>query len=336
MFRGKALVVSVALAASLVAAAPARAEDFYKGKVFTIVVGFSPAGGYDNYARNLARYIGNHIPGNPTVIVQNMPGAGSLTSVRYLNLTAPKDGTVMVIFNPGMVTQSIVQPEKINLDFRKYAWVGVVTPDYRVCYSYGNNGPKTWDEMMHRKEFILGSTGKSSGNYINGATLREIFHAPVKQIMGYPGSAEQRLAIEQGALDGDCGSYSSIPQEWIEKGLVHSFVRFTKNRPAEIPENAVYIGTFAKGDEQQQLLDLLNGGDEVGRPFIMSKDVPADHLAIVRKAFDDTMKDPAYLADMAKQQLPVHPLSGAEAEKIVNDLIAVPPAVVALAKPLYE
>jgi tripartite-type tricarboxylate transporter receptor subunit TctC len=336
MIRGKALVVPVVLSALLAAAAQSRADDFYKGKVFTIVVGFSPAGGYDNYARNLARYIGNHIPGNPTVIVQNMPGAGSLTSVRYLNLTAPKDGTVMVIFNPGMVTQSIVQPEKVNLDFRKYAWVGVVTPDYRVCYSYGNNGPKTWDEMMHRKEFILGSTGKSSGNYINGATLREVFHAPVKQIMGYPGSAEQRLAIEQGALDGDCGSYSSIPEEWIEKGLAHSFVRFTKNRPAEIPENAVYIGNFAKGDEQQQLLNLLNGGDEVGRPFIMSKDVPADHLAIVRKAFDDTMKDPAYLADMAKQQLPVHPLTGAEAEKIVNELIAVPPTIVALAKPLYE
>jgi tripartite-type tricarboxylate transporter receptor subunit TctC len=336
MFKGKALVVSLVLSALLAAAAPSRADDFYKGKVFTIVVGFSPAGGYDNYARNLARYIGNHIPGNPTVIVQNMPGAGSLTSVRYLNLTAPKDGTVMVIFNPGMVTQSIVQPEKVNVDFRKYAWVGVVTPDYRVCYSYGNNGPKTWDEMMHRKEFILGSTGKSSGNYINGATLREVFHAPVKQIMGYPGSAEQRLAIEQGALDGDCGSYSSIPEEWIEKGLAHSFVRFTKNRPAEIPENAVYIGNFAKGDEQQQLLNLLNGGDEVGRPFIMSKDVPADHLAIVRKAFDDTMKDPVYLADMAKQQLPVHPLTGAEAEKIVNELIAAPPAIVTLARPLYE
>src|SRR4029077_151650 len=144
----------------------ARADDFYKGKLFTIVVGFSPAGGYDNYARVLSRYIGNHIPGNPTVIVQNMPGAGSLTSVRYLNLTAAKDGTVMVIFNPGMVTQSIIQPEKVNLDFRRYAWVGVVTPDYRVCYGYGDKGPKTWDEMMHRKEFILGSTGKSSGNYI--------------------------------------------------------------------------------------------------------------------------------------------------------------------------
>ncbi len=337
MSRGVGLAVAALVASALVAAAPqARADDFYKGKTFTVVVGFTPGGGYDTYARNLARHIGKHIPGDPTVIVQNMPSAGSLTAVRYLNLTAPKDGTVMVIFNPGMVTQSIVQPDKINLDFHEYSWVGVVTPDYRVCYGYGDKSPKTWDEMMHRKEFILGSTGKASGNYINGATLRDVFHAPVKQIMGYPGSAEQRLAIEQGALDGDCGSYSSIPQEWINKGLAHAFVRFTKDRPAEIPESAVYIGTFATSDAQQKLLNLLNGGDEVGRPFIMSRQVPADHLAVVRKAFDDTMKDPDFLADMAKQELPVHPLTGDQAEKIVNELIGVPPDIVAQAKSIYE
>src|ERR1700687_70303 len=238
MVKSRALLLTF-MAASLVAAAPVRADDFYKGKVFTIVVGFSPAGGYDNYARVLSRYIGNHIPGNPTVIVQNMPGAGSLTSVRYLNLTAPKDGTVMVIFNPGMVTQSIVQPERVNLDFRKYAWVGVVTPDYRVCYGYGPEGVSSRDDMMDRQVFILGSTGKGSGNYINGATLREVFHAPVKQVLGFPGSAEQRLAIERGELDGDCGSYSSVPLEWIKEGQVHSFVRFTRQRVDEIPESAV-------------------------------------------------------------------------------------------------
>ncbi len=335
MFKSLLMAWTVA-AAALTGAAAARADDFYKGKVFTTVVGFTPAGGYDTYARNIARYIGNHIPGSPTVIVQNMPSAGSLTAVRYLNLTAPKDGTVMVMFNPGMVTQSLVQPEKIGLDFRQYAWVGVVTPDNRVCYGYGPNGPKSWDEMMQRKQFVLGSTGKASGNYINGATLREVFHAPVKQILGFPGSAEQRLAVERGELDGDCGSFSSIPQEWLNKGLAHSFVRFTRDRPAEVPESAVYIGNFATTDEQKQLLRLLSGGDEVGRPFIMAKTVPPDHLAIIRKAFDDTVKDPAFLADMEKQQLPVHPIAGEEAEKIVNELLSVPPAVVAKAKPIYE
>ena len=318
-------------------ATSAHADDFYKGKTFTINVGFSPAGGYDVYARNLARYIGNHIPGNPNVIVTNMPGAGSLTSVRYLDLTAPKDGTVMTIFNPGLVTESIVQPERVHLDFRNLAWVGVVTPDYRVCYGYGAKGISSWDQLMHGgKQFIIGSTGKGSGNYLNGATLREVFKAPVKQVLGFPGSAEQRLAIERGELDGDCGSYSSIPQDWIEKGLVHAFVRFSKERAEEIPQSAAFIGDYATGDEQRALLRLLNGGDEVGRPFIMSKQVPADRLAILRQAFDDTTKDPAFLADMAKQHLPVHPIAGAKAEEIVKELMAVPANIVAQAKPLYD
>ena len=272
-------------------AAPAYADDFYKGKNFTIVVGFSPGGGYDANARGVARYLSSHIPGNPTVIVQNMPGAGSLTSVRHLDVNAPKDGTAMTVFNPGLVTQSIVQPDKVQLDFRKYSWMGVITPDFRVCYGFGPNGVKSWDDMMHRKEFVLGSTARGSGNYINGATLREVFHAPIKQILGFPGSAEQRLAIERGELDGDCGSYSSIPPEWIRDGLAHPFVRFTDKAPPDVPESAVYIGSFVKTQEQKQLLDVLDAADEVGRPFVMSKQVPADHVAIIRKAFNETMKD---------------------------------------------
>lgn len=332
----RASLLTFALVGVLSLVAPARAADFYKGKLFTIVVGFTPAGGYDSYARVLARYLGNHIPGNPTVIVQNMPGAGSLTSVRYLDFTAPKDGTVMTIFNSGLVTQSIVQPDKVNLDFRKFSWIGVATPDYRVCYGYGPDGIKSWDEMMHRKQFIIGATGKGSGNYIDGATLREVFHAPVKQVLGFPGSAEMRLAIERGELDGDCGTFSSVPLNWIKDGLAHFFVRLIRDRPSEMPESAAYIGDFATSDEQRQLLRLLDGGEEVGRPFIMSQQVPADHLAIIRKAFDETMQDPAFLAEMAKQELPVHPLTGDQAQRIVNELMSVPSTIVAQAKPLFE
>ncbi len=336
MLQSRALLLPLALIGMLAAAPPARADDFYKGKLFTIIVGFSPGGGYDVYARTVARYIGSHIPGKPTVIVQNMPGAGSLTAVRYLNLTAPKDGTVMATFNPGLVTQSIIEPEKVNLDFQKYAWVGIITPDFRVCYGFGPNGIKSWDDMMHRKQFILGSTGKGAGNYINGATLREVFHAPVKQILGFPGSADQRLAIERGELDGDCGSFSSIPLNWIESGQAHPFVRFSRTRPEEIPQSAEYIGTFATSDKQNQLLRVLNGGDEVGRSLIMSRSVPAEQIATIRKAFDDTVRDPAFVADMAKQQLPLHPMTGQEAETIINELRNVSPAIVAEAKPIYE
>lgn len=313
------------------------ANDFYKGKNFTIVVGFSPGGGFDTYARDVARYIGKYIPGNPNVVVQNMPGAGSLTSVRYLDLSAPKDGTVMTIFNPGLVTQSIVQPDRVKLDFRKYSWVGVVSPDFRVCYGYGPKGVASWDQLMHRgKDFILGSTGKGSGNYINGATLRIIFHAPVKQVLGFPGSADQRLAIERGELDGDCGAYSSIPLAWINNGLVHAFVRFTEKRPAEIPKSAVYIGNFAVTSEQRQLLKILNGGDEVGRPFIMSRSVPADRVAVIRRAFDETMKDAGFVAEMAKQKNPLYPLEGEDAEKIVNEQIGAPLKIVEQAKSIYQ
>jgi tripartite-type tricarboxylate transporter receptor subunit TctC len=329
-------VLQIVLAGLVTAPALARADDFYKGKTFTIVVGFSPGGGYDVNARGLARHLAAHIPGNPTIIVQNMPGAGSLTSVRYLDVTAPKDGTAMTIFNPGLVTQSIMQPEKVQLDFRKYGWIGVVTPDFRVCYGFGPNGVKSWDDMMHRKEFVLGSTARGSGNYINGATLREVFHAPIKQILGFPGSAEQRLAIERGELDGDCGSYSSIPIDWIRDGSAHPFVRFTEQRPSEIPAGAVYIGTFAKTEEQKQILDALDASDEVGRPFIMSKQVPADRVAIIRKAFNETMKDKDFLAEMEKQQLPVNPMTGEEAEAIVGKMMDAPPAIVAKAKAIYE
>ena len=337
MLEARSALLLPLLAASLVVTnPPARAEDFYKGKAVNITVGFSPGGGYDVNARAVARHLSKHIPGNPNVVVQNMPGAGSVTSVRYLDATAPKDGTVMTVFNPGLITQSVVEPEKVNLDFRKVAWIGVVTSDFRVCYGFGPNGVKSWDDMMKRKEFILGSTAKGSGNYINGATLRKVFNAPVRQILGFPGSAEQRIAIERGELDGDCGSYSSIPVEWVRDGKAHPFVRFTEKRAPEIPESAIFINNFAKTEEQKEILNVLNAADEVGRPFIMSKQVPADRVAIMRKAFSDTMKDPAFLAEMEKQQLPVIPIIGDQAEAIVSKMMDVSPQIVAKAKEIYE
>jgi tripartite-type tricarboxylate transporter receptor subunit TctC len=330
------LLVPAAVIGLVAAPVLTLADDFYKGKTFTFVVGFSPGGGYDVNARMVARYLPAHIPGNPGAIVQNMPGAGSLTSVRYLDVNAPKDGTAMTAFNSGLVTQSIFQPDKVQLDFRKYAWVGVVTPDFRVCYGFGPKGVKSWDDMMHRKEFVLGATARGSGAYINAATMREVFHAPIKQIMGFPGSAEVRLAILRGELDGDCGSFSSIPVEWLKDGLAHPFVRFSEERPADVPESAVYIGELAKTEEQKQLLQVINASDEVGRPFVMSKQVPAAHVAIIRNAFNETMKDKAFLAEMEKQQLPVIPLSGEHAEQIVDKMMGAPPAILAKAKAIYE
>ena len=328
----------VPLAATALLAAPmaqATAADFYQGKTVNVIVGFTPGGGYDAYARLLAQFLGNHIPGKPNVIVQNMPGAGSLTAVRSLDATQPKDGTALVIFNPGLVTQSIVQPNVVDLDFRKITWIGNATPDFRVCYGYGDKGIKSWDELAQNKPYIIGSTAKGAGNYINGATLRIVFKFNVKQILGFPGSAEQRIAIEQGELDGDCGSFSSIPQEWVKNGKAHMFVRFAPQRPPEIPESAIFIEDKANA-QQKQLLEVLDAADEVGRPFVMSNQVPADRIAIMRKAFDDTMKDPGLLAAAKTAQLAVNPMTGQESEEVVKKLVSAPPDVVKQAKEIYE
>ncbi len=331
-------ITFVALAAAALMAAPqaAVAQDFYAGKTVSIVVGFTPGGGYDAYARLVSRFLPAHVPGKPSVVVQNMPGAGSLTAVRALDATLPKDGTQIVIFNPGLVTQSIVDPKSVPVDFRKLAWVLTATPDYRVCYGFGDKAPKNWDEMMKSQKFILGSTAKGSGNYINGAILRILFNAPVQQVLGFPGSAEQRLAIERGELDGDCGSVSSIPIEWIQSGKAHMFVRFLKQRPPEIPASVPVIDEKATTQEQKDVLAVLSGGDELGRPFVMSQAVPADRLAIMRKAFEDTFKDPALLDAAKKEQLTIDPTPGAESQETVGKMGGVSPAVAAKARTIYE
>lgn len=317
-------------------ATPAQADDFYKGKTLNIIVGYTTGGGYDVYARLLARFIAEYIPGRPTVVVKNQPGAGSLSAVRAINVTQPKDGTVMVIFNPGLIIQSMIQPDVVDVDFRKFAFVGIATPDFRVCYGFGPDGVKTWDDMMKRKEFIMGGTGKGSGNYVNGAILRLVFGAPVKQVLGFPGGAEKRIALERGEIDGDCGDMGSIPADWLRDHKAHPFVRFTKDKAPEVPESARWIGDFATTQDQHDLLDVLNAQDEVGRSFMVSGEVPADRLAILRKAFNDTMKDPAFLAEAEKARSPIQPLTGEEAGQLVGKIMSASPAVVARAKEIYE
>lgn len=318
---------------------PAHAADdgFYKGKTFNIVVGFPTGGGNDVYARLIARRLPQYIPGEPAVIVQNMPAAGSLVAVKYLDATAPRDGTVMVNFQSGLITESIVSPEKVAIDFRNFNWIGVPTGEYRVCYGFGPNGVKSWHELMARKQFVLGASAKGNAAYINEATLRDVFNAPIKIVLGYKGRNDQQIAIENGELDGDCGSMSSSPQAWIRDKKLHPFVRFTKFRPAEIPESATYIGDIATTEEQKELLSVLNAADELGRTFIMSKQVPAQQVRIMRDAFNKVMKDKELLAEAAKLHMPVNPLTGEQAQAVVERMMSsASPAVIAKAKAIYE
>ncbi len=321
--------LAATLAGSCGAAAQTPAE-FYQGKTVNIIVGFSPGGGYDQYARLLARHMGEHIPGKPTLVVQNAPGAGSLTAVKRIDTNLPTDGTAMVTFNPAKITESLTMPDKVNFNFNDVAWIGSITRDFRVCYAWSATGVKTWDDAVKRNELIFGGTSKGTGSYVNSAILKNVFGINVRHILGFPGSAEQRIAIERGELEADCGSFSSIPDHWIKENKINVFVTFSPVKTPDMP-NAPYIATFAKTDEQKKILQMLGAAGDLGRPYIMSKEVPAERLKAMRAAFDTTMKDKDFLAEAAKQGLPVYPETGPEAEKTIKEIYAFPKELIAKA-----
>ncbi len=211
----KRCALVICIAGAVAVAVPAAAQDFYKGRTVNILAGFSPGGGYDINARVLARHMGRHIPGNPTMVVQNMPGAGSLNAVHYLDNTAAKDGTVLNTFNFGAIGEARLSPEKIKIDFRKFNWIGSISQDLTVCYVWHALGIKTLAELVKRPKVHYGSTGVGSSSDLNQRIMKNIFGVKLQQVGGYPGSAEQRIALEGGELVGYCGAWSRIPVEWI-------------------------------------------------------------------------------------------------------------------------
>jgi tripartite-type tricarboxylate transporter receptor subunit TctC len=316
-------------------AAPAMTQDavsFYRGKTVRIVVGFTPGGGYDIYARTLARHYGRHIPGNPNVVVQNMPGAASLKSVQYLTAGAPTDGTLITTFNPGLITQSLTSPEKVNVKFLDYAWIGNVSEDFRVCFTWNGTGIRSWQDFLARDKVVFGNTGIGTSAYIDDRMLSDLFGVKLHAVMGYPGSADKRVAIERGELDGDCGSWTSMPDDWLRDNKITSLIRFSRTLVPGMPPDLPYAGDLLSDPKKKQILTLLTAGAVVGRPYIAPKAVPADRLAALRGAFDATMKDPEFLADAAKQRLLVTPMTGAQVEGFIKDLYQTPADVVAAGK----
>lgn len=316
------------------------AEDFYKGKTISIVVGSTPGGSFDLISRAMSRTIGQHVPGKPNVVVQNMPGAASMTALGYVESLAVADGTVFGTFLPGIITQSILTPDKIRANMANLTWIGVVSADYsRVCYGYGPNGIASMKELIERpreKPFIVGTTGTGASNYINAMSMAEVFHAPVKIIMGFPGSSEMRLAIERGELDGDCGGLASIPKNWLDQNKAHLFIRFAEKQIHGMPSSAVYIGDLITREEDRQLLDILYAGDKLGRPYVAPKKTPADRVALLRAAFNKTMIDPLFMGEMEKVQEEIFPVTGEEAEAMIAQMRQVKADVLARARKIYN
>lgn len=324
-------LAAAALVGGQALAPEARADaiaDFYKQNRVTIIVGFTPGGGYDAYARLVARYIGDHVPGKPQILVQNMPGASSLTAVRYILEIAPQNGTQMVAFNPGLIAPALADREKAPVDFSRMRFVGSATSDVRVCYYWHETGIRSLEDLFARDEVIMGATAAGSNSYINGRLLANLFGANIRHITGYPGSAEQRIAIERGELHGDCGAWGSVPANWLENNLVVPIVRFSS---AEVPgmPPLPYILDRAKSQEDRQILNLILSSAEVGRPFGMGPNVPEDRLGALRTGFDAMIKDSAFLeeAERTRREI-IGPMSGAEVEAAIRDLYATPREVV--------
>lgn len=319
-------IASLSLACLLSCAA--QAQDFYKGKTVTILVGFSPGGGFDLNARLLARHIGKHIPGNPDVVVTNMPGASSLTAVQFLDTRAPKDGTVMDTFNFGLIGDSKLFPERVKIDLRNYGWIGSISVDVTSCYTWGALGLKTLDDVRKRPVVHMGDVGPGTSAFVNQNILKKIFGVNVRQVVGYPGSNEQRIAIERGELDGDCGAWASLPANWVEGKKINPLMRSAPALAPGMPADIPYMGDLAPDAHARALIELLTASGSLGRPFIVSKAVPAERIEILRNAFDATMRDAAFLAEAEKLRFPVTPKTGAEALKVIEAIYAAPPDLV--------
>ena len=312
-------------------------DNFYTNKTISFVVGLSPGGGYDTFARTVARFYGAHIVGHPSVIVQNMPGAGSLTSVLYLDSTAPKDGTVTAIFNPGIITDAITNPNTAKKKFTDLSWIGSFTDSYRMCYFTERSGIHVYNDLKREKIVNVGGGGGiATSAYNDVGILKNLMKLNVQPILGYPGRAEVHLAMERGELDGECGTIEGIPEEWIKNGTLHVVAKTAPGKGAGIPDDTPWLGQFLDRSDDIHVLNMLTMTNRLGRPFVASQQIPQQRLTLLRQAFDETMRDPLFIEMAHLQGLNINPTSGEEAAMIVQNIYNVPPAIAQRARDVIK
>lgn len=299
---------------------PAKANE--------MIIGFGAGGGYDLWARTLARHLGNHLPGKPDFIPKNMPGAGSVKAANYMYNVAPKDGTVIAAIARDAAIIPISEPKRAKFDARKLGWIGSPTKETNVCIANSSSGVKTYQELLH-KQLIVGDTGVGTGTHTYPVVLNAVMHTKFKIIGGYRNSVEVFLAMERGEVQGICESYDSVMHKrpnWIKNGVISVLFQAGAEPDPEI--KAPFIMNFAKTAEQKEALNFIYAGQGIGRPFVGPPGMSSKTLATLRKAFDETMKDPAFLEDAKRQKLDVEPVSGAHLHSIIVGLYATPKSVV--------
>jgi tripartite-type tricarboxylate transporter receptor subunit TctC len=326
-----AAAATVCIQASL-AAPSARSEDFYHGKTLTVLVGYAAGGGYDINARLLARHLGDHIPGHPSIIVENMPGAGSLKMLGFLSHKAPTDGTTIGLFDFTQITNSLLTPDTVKTDFRQYKWVGSIAQDLAVCYVWNRTKASSLAQVQKIPSLPMGRTNAGTSSDIEQKILRKLFDVHVRSVAGYEGSSQAFIAVENGELDGGCLTWGSLPPSWISGKRITPILRLSKATAPDLPADVPDAIAIAKSPRDRQIIEFLTAAGKLGKPIVASPATPQAQVDVLRKAFEVTMTDPNFLADAAKARQPVSPVSGVDAENILRTFYATPAEVVAAAR----
>jgi tripartite-type tricarboxylate transporter receptor subunit TctC len=330
-----AVAVTVLLTAASAAAQDA-VESFYKGRQISLIVGSSPGGGYDTYARLLARHFGQAIPGNPTVVVQNMSGAGSNRAAGYIYAVAPKDGTAIGAIFPGAVLQPLLSEVPVPHDPSKLVYLGSANSDVYVCYVRSDAAVKTFKDLL-TTELIVGASNPGATTYDLPLLLNSIVGTKFKIVTGYPGSREITLALDRGEVQGACGiGWTGIEQmhpDWFEQDKVRVLVQLSNKGHPDLIKRGVPLGEeLAKSDDDKRVIRLVFSQGLFGRPYVLPPGVPAERVTALRTAFMQTFGDKTLRAEADKMQLDVDAMSGDDLQKLVADLYATPPHLVERAR----
>ncbi|MGE5540174.1 MAG: Bug family tripartite tricarboxylate transporter substrate binding protein [Gemmatimonas sp.] len=323
------LCVSVALAASSVA----HADDFYKGKTINIVVSTGPGGTYDSIARLLQRRMGQYLPGNPNFVVQNMPGGGNVLATNYMFNIAPKDGTAIATINNAIPLNQVLDGRGVRYDVSKFNWIGSPGAYNTIAMVWHTAGVRTI-EQAREKELTFGATGAGSSNVIIPTAMNNTLGTKFKVVLGYKSVSEIYIAMERGEVQGFTTSYTGALIDrpaWFKEKKVDILAQVGAARDKDLPDVAL-VTELAPTAEAREILKLISSPNALGQPFLAPPDVPADRVAMLRRAFADTMKDKEFAAEMAKLHIDIAPISGEDVARIVRETINQPPDIIAMAK----
>jgi len=326
------LVIFLTLTPLMAHAAP----PYYEGKTIRIIVGHSAGGGFDTYARMVGRHLGKHLPGNPTVIVENMVGAGSLIAGKYLYSRAKPDGLTLGTLTSQLVMAQILGREGVDIDTRRFEWIGVPVQDHVVCVFTKSSGITSMEKWIASKAPLkMGGTAPGDTTADVPRVLKAALNLPIQLVEGYKGTAEIRLASESGEVAGSCWQWESIKVTWskaLESGDVAVVLQAT---PKPVPEllKVPLATSYAKTEETRQLIKVgIYEPASITRPFFLPPGTPKEQVQTLRKAFQETMKDPELLEEAKKSKLDINPMTGEEVEGIIKGLFNISPTLVAKLK----